>query len=145
MLREPVQGSSTIVWLVRILGSHPSDPGSSPGGGSFAHDSTHLSINTMLPMTWFHIQTPGSTTARVFQSARCCQGPDVVSRHQTVGPSPASASVCKCAMVLLRYLAAVARCWANAVGGHSGVQYVRCGDVKWRRFAAPRSGFHSFI
>ena len=27
---------SAIVQLVRILGSHPSDPGSSPGGGIFA-------------------------------------------------------------------------------------------------------------
>ena len=30
-----VNVSSAIVWLVRILGSHPSDPGSSPGGGTF--------------------------------------------------------------------------------------------------------------
>ena len=26
---------SAIVWLARILGPHPSDPGSSPGGGMF--------------------------------------------------------------------------------------------------------------
>ena len=31
MIGHPV--SSAIVWLVRILGPHPSDPGSSPGGG----------------------------------------------------------------------------------------------------------------
>ena len=32
--------TSAIVWLVRILGSHPSDPGSSPGGGNYVHQCT---------------------------------------------------------------------------------------------------------
>jgi hypothetical protein len=33
---DMLQSQSAIVWLVRIPGSHPSDPGSSPGGGILA-------------------------------------------------------------------------------------------------------------
>ena len=38
---------SAIVYLVRILGPHPSDPGSSPGGGTFPPEHKDLLMENL--------------------------------------------------------------------------------------------------
>ena len=60
----------TIVWLVRILGSHPSDPGSSPGGGILFELREGVGEHVFPPLL---SSVLGAEVSEAMQKSFCCR------------------------------------------------------------------------